>query len=335
MRCAASRGRSTDEVAFVLASDSPDHDVEIRFFSPQREVTFIGHAAVAAHYVRAIANGVPKGKVRQKSGNWIIEVEVTGQAPNLHVAMHQSPATFGPAGARRAPRAVLDALGISSASLHPSCPMQVMSKCEFAPADRAALARDARVAAARTCRRSSTSRRTSARTASSCSRSSRTATRSTTESRMFCPVIGVPEDPVSGNAHGMLGVYLVHHGLLAANGKPARLVGHQGRFVRATGQVEVQVTASGKRATGRAGRGRRRHRLPGRTRVLSRCPPRAACCDARRPGRAVRHRPARDPADQRRRRRRRRHPRAARAACRPRDTASRSPRRTATPAAAA
>jgi len=71
----------------------------------------------------------------------------------------------------------------------------------------------------------------------------------TTESRMFCPMIGVPEDPVSGNAHGMLGVYLVHHGLLAANSHPARLVGHQGRFVDRPGQVEVLVTASGKRAT--------------------------------------------------------------------------------------
>ena len=29
-----------------------------------------------------------------------------------------------------------------------------------------------------------------------------------TEARMFCPLIGIPEDPVSGNAHGMLGVYL-------------------------------------------------------------------------------------------------------------------------------
>ena len=30
-----------------------------------------------------------------------------------------------------------------------------------------------------------------------------------TESRMFVPALGIPEDPVSGNAHGMLGVYLV------------------------------------------------------------------------------------------------------------------------------
>ena len=46
------------EVAFVLAVEAPDHDLEIRFFSPRREVTFIGHAALAAHYVRAIANGL-------------------------------------------------------------------------------------------------------------------------------------------------------------------------------------------------------------------------------------------------------------------------------------
>ena len=85
-----------EEVAFVLASDSPEYDIEVRFFSPKREVTFVGHATVAAHYARALTLGVPKGRVRQKSGNWIVEVEVTGRAPNLRVAIHQSPATFGP-----------------------------------------------------------------------------------------------------------------------------------------------------------------------------------------------------------------------------------------------
>ena len=68
---------------------------------------------------------------------------------------------------------------------------------------------------------------------------------------MFCPVIGVPEDPVSGNAHGMLGVYLLHHGLLqTGRDGVARFVGHQGRFVDRPGTVDVEVTAAGKRATG-------------------------------------------------------------------------------------
>jgi PhzF family phenazine biosynthesis protein len=70
-----------------------------------------------------------------------------------------------------------------------------------------------------------------------------------TEARMFCPMLGVPEDPVSGNAHGMLGVYLVSNGLLPIEDGKARFVGHQGRFVERPGQVEVEVTASGKRAT--------------------------------------------------------------------------------------
>jgi len=236
------------EVAFVLAADATDHDLEIRFFSPRREVSFIGHATIAAHYVRAIANGVPKGKVRQKSGSSIVEVEVTGKAPALRVTLHQSPASFGPVvhDDRRAP--VLDALGISSASLHPACPMQVMSKWNsrlliglnspevlesLQPNMEALVELAPRVGA---------------------DGFFVFAIRPdgdpfTTESRMFCPTIGVPEDPVSGNAHGMLGVYLVHHGLLAANGQPARLIGHQGRFVDRPGQVEVQVTASGKLAT--------------------------------------------------------------------------------------
>jgi PhzF family phenazine biosynthesis protein len=71
----------------------------------------------------------------------------------------------------------------------------------------------------------------------------------TTESRMFCPMIGVPEDPVSGNAHGMLGVYLVNNGLLPIEKGEARLIGHQGRFVDRPGQVEVAVVAAGKRAS--------------------------------------------------------------------------------------
>jgi len=236
------------EVAFVLAAEAPDHDIEIRFFSPRREVTFIGHAALAAHYVRAVAGDVPEGKVRQKSGNAIIEVEVTGTAPDLRVTLHQSPASFGPVvpPERRAP--VLDALGISSASLHPSCPMQVMSKWNSrlliglkSPDALESLQPDMRALMQLPPRVGADGFFVFALHPDT--------TPLTTESRMFCPVIGVPEDPVSGNAHAMLGVYLVHHGLLASNGQPARLIGRQGRLVERPGQVEVLVEASGKRAT--------------------------------------------------------------------------------------
>ena len=236
------------ETAFVLDDDASDHDIEIRFFSPRREVTFIGHAALAAHYVRACADGLPQGKVRQKSGNAIIEVEVAGEAPDLRVTLHQSPASFGPVVPEERRGLVLDALGISSSSLHPSCPMQVMSKWSsrlliglrspevlesLKPNMQALMQLPPRVGA-------------DGFFVFALQPGSEPAA---TESRMFCPLIGVPEDPVSGNAHGMLGVYLVHHGLLATNGQPAHFIGHQGRFVERPGLVDVTVEASGKRAT--------------------------------------------------------------------------------------
>jgi len=236
------------EVAFVLASDSPDYDVEVRFFSPRREVSFVGHATVAAHVARAIANGVPKGRVRQKSGNWIAEVAVTGKAPNLRVEIHQSPAAFGPAVPEERRGPVLDALGISSASLHPGCPIQVLSKANSrllvglrSPATLESLQPDMEALVRLTPHVGADGFFVFALRPDS--------EPLTTESRMFCPVIGIPEDPVSGNAHGMLGVYLLSNGLLTAEDGTARLVGHQGRFVERPGVVEVAINASGKRAT--------------------------------------------------------------------------------------
>jgi PhzF family phenazine biosynthesis protein len=237
------------EVAFVFGSDSPDYDVEIRFFSPRREVTFVGHATVAAHYVRAVADGVPQGKVRQKSGSGIVEVEVSGIAPDLRVSIFQTPATFGPVVPEERLAPVLDALGISSSSLHPGCPVQVMSKANsrlliglqnvetlesLQPQMDQLVHLTPHVGA----------------DGFFVFGVKREPSGFATESRMFCPVIGVPEDPVSGNAHGMLGVYLVNNGLLAPTNGEARFIGHQGRFVERPGQVEVAVSSSGKRATG-------------------------------------------------------------------------------------
>jgi len=237
------------EVAFVLASESPDHDMEIRFFSPRREVTFVGHATISAHYVRAIANGVPNDLVRQKSGNSIYEIGVAGRGQALRVTIHQGPATFGPIVPedRRAP--VLDALGISSASLHPDCPMQVMSKANSrlliglrSPEILQSLQPNMEALVHLTPHVGADGFFVFAMQPGS--------EPLTTESRMFCPLVGVPEDPVSGNAHGMLGVYLLQHGLLATTDGAAQLIGHQGMFVDRPGTVTVELSAaSGKRAT--------------------------------------------------------------------------------------
>jgi PhzF family phenazine biosynthesis protein len=238
------------EVAFVFGSDSPDYDVEIRFFSPRREVTFVGHATVAAHYVRAVVDGVPEGKVRQKSGSGVVEIEVSGKAPDLRVSINQTPATFGPVVPDERLGPVLDALGISSSSLHPACPVQVMSKANSRLLIGLQSADTLDSLQPNMDQLVHLTPRVGADGFFVFGVRKDDAGAVTTESRMFCPVIGVPEDPVSGNAHGMLGVYLLHNGLLTATKGVARFIGHQGRFVERPGQVEVAVSASGKRASG-------------------------------------------------------------------------------------
>lgn len=46
--------------------------------------------------------------------------------------------------------------------------------------------------------------------------------------RMFAPAIGIDEDPVTGNANGPLGAYLVHHGLAAVKNNCFFFSGIQG-----------------------------------------------------------------------------------------------------------
>jgi PhzF family phenazine biosynthesis protein len=60
-----------------------------------------------------------------------------------------------------------------------------------------------------------------------------------TDSRMFCPALGIPEDPVSGNAHAMLAAYLLEHGIV--NRSMPQFVGRQGRQMQRPGEVAVKL----------------------------------------------------------------------------------------------
>src|SRR5208337_1033654 len=68
-----------------------------------------------------------------------------------------------------------------------------------------------------------------------------------TESRMFCPALGIPEDPVSGNAHAMLAGYLFDLGQFGK--QTTSFVGFQGRHVNRPGQVHVRLELEAGRLT--------------------------------------------------------------------------------------
>jgi PhzF family phenazine biosynthesis protein len=62
-----------------------------------------------------------------------------------------------------------------------------------------------------------------------------------THGRMFAPAIGIPEDPVTGNANGPLGAYLVHHQILSASDGIVTFRGKQGETIGRPGIVTVSV----------------------------------------------------------------------------------------------
>ncbi len=59
--------------------------------------------------------------------------------------------------------------------------------------------------------------------------------------RMFAPAVGINEDPVTGNANGPLGAYLVKHKLVNYSKDLYQFKIQQGEAINRVGHMEVQV----------------------------------------------------------------------------------------------
>ncbi len=244
---ALARELNNSDSAFVLPPDGPDHDVQLRFFTPTREVGFVGHASVAAHVARLAAGEGRIGKLRQKARTGIYDVEVSGSvaAPRVSVAI---PAPqFQPAISAETRTRLLDIFGIDTAALDPKCPVVVTKRTST----RLMIGlRSADLLASLQPNLEELKRMTPHVGADGYFLFVRDAHGpGTTESRLFSPVLGIAEDPVSGNAHGMLGAYLVVNGLLPVTNGRSRLRGFQGRSMERPGEVDVEVEVSGGQPT--------------------------------------------------------------------------------------
>jgi PhzF family phenazine biosynthesis protein len=236
---AIARELNNADTAFVLKADGADHDLRVRFFTPRVEAAFVGHASVAAHYVLSAATDGAR-HLRQKSRAGVVEVEIRGSDAQRRIAIRQSAPPVGREVNDRERLAVMDALALASADLDLHCPVKVVGT-------------------------GSTRLMVGVRGAEQLRQLKPDVSRLTTlsaqlgaqgffvftlapelpdvlvESRMFCPALGIAEDPVSGNAHGMLGVYLARHGLLGPAGAKMHFAGAQGHHVNRPGRVEVEL----------------------------------------------------------------------------------------------
>jgi PhzF family phenazine biosynthesis protein len=240
---ALARELNNSDSAFVLPPDGPDHDVRLRFFTPHREAPFVGHASVATHVARLAAGAGKLGKLRQKARSGIYEVEIGGTSAVPIVTVDIPAPNFNPPIDAATRLKLLDILGIDTAALDSKCPLVVTKRTStrlmigLRSADLlATLQPDFEELQRMTPHIGADGFFVFVRDAHG---------PGTSESRLFSPVLGIPEDPVSGNAHAMLGAYLVANGLLPLTDGRARLRGYQGRAMERPGEVNVEVHAKG------------------------------------------------------------------------------------------
>jgi len=234
------RELNNSETAFILSPDGTDHELKIRYFTPQTEVPVCGHATIAAHYVRAIENKLSSSTVIHKIRIGILPVEIVKEGNDYSVIMTQGRIEFSPPLGRLERENIVQAIGLKEDDLDQYCPIQIVStghsKVMIGIKTRSklnALSPDMLVL-------------TKISKMINCNGYFVFTMGSEekgilTHGRMFAPAIGVNEDPVTGNAHGPLGAYLVEHGLAENKGSVFSFKGEQGNAIGRSGIVDVTV----------------------------------------------------------------------------------------------
>jgi PhzF family phenazine biosynthesis protein len=249
---AIARELNNADTAFVLKPDGQDHDLRVRFFTPRTEASFVGHATVATHFVLS-REGAPLekngGRARQRQKSGLVDIEVRGEGAARRIAVRQPAPPLGRQLNDRERLAVLDSLALSTSDIDTRCPLRIVGGSgtrlmigvrstdqlkQLKPDFSRLTTLSAQLGAA------GFFVFTLQHALPGC----------LTESRMFCPALGIPEDPVSGNAHGLLGAYLAEQGLLQHADGTARFTGAQGHHLNRSGRVDVELEFAGGKLDG-------------------------------------------------------------------------------------
>ncbi|WP_346871357.1 PhzF family isomerase [Clostridium sp. UBA5119] len=234
------RELNNSETAFIFSSNSNEYDAHIRFFTPTDEVPICGHATIAAHYARAIENSLHTSRVYQKTGAGILPVDIVKEDNDYKIVMTQGKIEFGTIIDGVNKKDLLSALNISNNDLLENYKIQIVSTghskvmigiksidiLNTLKPDYDALSRLSKII--------------------KCN-GYYVFTINSQESdilihgRMFAPAIGINEDPVTGNANGPLGAYLVHNNLVNHNNSLFEFKAKQGEAIKRPGIIEVKV----------------------------------------------------------------------------------------------
>jgi PhzF family phenazine biosynthesis protein len=228
------------ETAFILSPTNPNHDVWVRFFTPTMEVPSCGHATISAHYVRAIENNLPTCTVQQQIGIGILPVDIIKNNSDYRIVMTQGDIEISTQIKEKNRKDILDALNLSESDLDDKCPIQIAStghsKVMIGIKSREVL----NSLVPDLTKLLNISKDVGSNGFFIFTLDSNDSD-ILTHGRMFAPAIGIAEDPVTGNANGPLGAYLIHNNILKSSGSSVTFKAKQGEAIKRPGVVTVTV----------------------------------------------------------------------------------------------
>ncbi|WP_347560953.1 PhzF family isomerase [Clostridium sp. JN-1] len=235
------RELNNSETAFVFSSSVPDYDVEVRFFTPTTEVPLCGHATIAAHYVRAVEGTAVSGTVLQKTKAGILPVDIVQEYHDFSIIMTQGAPEVSEPFSSDLVKRIARALGIAINDIREDCPIAIASAGHSKIM--VGIKENGRLHSLKP-----NMEELSAISAEVGCNGYYVFTLNPDEEvlvhgRMFAPAIGISEDPVTGNANGPLGMYLVHYGIcksLETQNELSFLI-LQGEAIKRDGGMRVNV----------------------------------------------------------------------------------------------
>lgn len=242
------RELNNSETAFLFPPDSDDCDGIIRYFTPSTEVPICGHATIAAMYAKALEDNLDSCVVRFKTKIGILPFEIIKNNEDYQVVMTQGAFELSPAFDKNIISRMIAALGLEYVDINKNCPIQIAStghskvmigiksrkKLNNLTPNYNALAELSTVI--------------------NCNgyfvfTFDSDDKNILTYGRMFAPGIGINEDPVTGNANGPLGGYLVHNKIVDFKDNTFEFNGRQGEKIDRLGLIKVKVKIENNKPT--------------------------------------------------------------------------------------
>lgn len=235
------RELNNSETAFLFSPDSTDCDGVIRYFTPNTEVPICGHATIAAMYAKAIEEKLDSCILRFKTKVGILPFEIISENNDYQIIMTQGNFELSSPFDENTSSRMIIALGLEKSDIDEKCPIQIAStghsKVMIGIKNREKLnSLSPNYAALALLSKEINCNGYFVFTFDSDDAAI------LTYGRMFAPAIGINEDPVTGNANGPLGGYLVENKIIASENNTFEFNGRQGQKIDRLGVIKVKVS---------------------------------------------------------------------------------------------